>query len=90
MTLKSLKGNKTFLVIGLSVVAVFPLLIITFIIGKAALWLWLGLLLGAIYMTWEIKRYQKKQQQERPQRWEQVIDEKGMLRKEGVNRDESN
>jgi 4-hydroxybenzoate polyprenyltransferase len=68
MTTKKLQGNKTFLIIGLSIVVVVPLLIVTFIIGKAALWLWLGLFVGAAYMTWEMKRNQKKQQKEKNSR----------------------
>lgn len=83
MSLKSLKGNKTFLIVGLSVATVIPLLIITFIIGKIALWLWLGLFLGMLYMTWWEKR--KKGKRQPTKRWLDGIDEMHAKKKETSN-----
>jgi len=66
----TLKGNKKLLIIGIPIAVVLPLLIVTLIIGKAAIWIWLGILLGMIVVSWQMKRRQQRLQKRHQQQVE--------------------
>lgn len=61
--------KRKLLAILLPLAVVLPLLVVSYFIGPAALWLWLGVGLGMLFVSWQMKRQpeQAPPQQEPPQ-----------------------
>jgi hypothetical protein len=48
--------HKKLLYIGLPLAVVIPLLIVSWLIGPTSIWIWAGVALGMVIITWQLKR----------------------------------
>lgn len=55
------KPNKKLLLIGLPLAVVVPLLLASYFIGPASIWLWVGVGLGMLYVSWKVKQQKPAQ-----------------------------
>ena len=48
--------NKKLLLIGLPLAVVVPLLIVSWLIGPTSIYIWVGVGLGMLYVSWKMKQ----------------------------------
>jgi len=63
------KPNKKLLLIGLPLAVIIPLLIVSYLIGPASIYIWAGVGLGMLIVSWQLKRQKQAPppEQDKPQ-----------------------